>query len=317
MGNEISIVICTYNRSGRIGKLISAFDHEVLLPDDLNLEVLFVDNNSTDSTKKIISEAISKKRGYIVSYAFEEKSGLSNARNRGIKEAKFERISFLDDDVLPGSGFLTALNTAFVKNPGVSCFAHKVINHLINRPSWYRLEGKYRMLNRGSYDLGNTSRFLTENDPLPIGSGMVVSRRIFTQLGMFDLKFGYNATKSMMLPGEETEFFVKVRQHGISIFYIHDAVAHHFPDNKKYNLETLCKTYTGIGYWYGSVDARKFEHEKIITWAGFPRAYYKRFFLDLIPCLITRFLFGKTVKYYYFFQLKKIIGQFKGFKAFR
>ena len=311
--NQLSIVVCTYNRAELLSTIICSFDQDVLMPHDFALEVVIVDNNSRDSTKQVVAEAVSKNRDYILTYAFEQESGLSNARNRGIEVAKFERISFLDDDAIPDTGFLLALNSAFHKNPEVSCFVHKVVNHPIKVPDWYRLKGKYRMLNRGNYDLGNTSRFLTQNDPMPIGSGMVISKWIFERLGKFNSSFGYDATQSMWIPGEETEFFSKVMEDGIPVFYVHDASVNHYPDKDKYEVGTLCRIYAGIGYWYGTMDAKAREKKNIITWAGFPRAYYKRFLYVLFPYLVSRCLLNETIKNFYAFEMKRIIGYFRGY----
>ena len=315
--SQLSVVICTYNRVKQLSGLIRRFDHDIMLPDGLELEVLIVDNHSTDSTRGVVEKFIREKRDYTLNYTLEEKSGLSNARNRGIRKALFERICFLDDDVVPGNNFLSALQSAFHNYPSFRSYALRVNYHPVYRPSWYRLRGKYRMLNRGGYDLGPVTRPLTEEDPMPMGAAMVFSKTIFRELGEFDTRFGYDAKAAIMVPGEETEMFLKMLRNGVPILFVHDAAVDHYPTNEKWDLDTLSKIYVGVGYWYGSRDARKTKDRGIISWAGFPRSYYKRLFLNLIPYLITRFFFGKTVKYYYLFQIKKIVGQFEGFKAFR
>ena len=314
---SLSIVICTFNRSRILQELIKYFDDSILIPHGFTYELLFVDNNSSDSTKDVITSLLSGKRSYFLRYLHEEKSGLANARNKGIREAKYNKILFLDDDIIPDRNILLSLNNAFVSLPSLECFAIKVINHAVNAPHWYRLGGRYGMLARGNYDLGGESRFLTDTDPLPIGSGMIISKNIFNEVGLFDPRFGYDLKKSMYIPGEETELFMKIKSHGYRIVYIHDAIINHYPEKEKYDLDTLCKTYMGIGYWYGSADARKVKTGKIITWGGYPRAYYKRFFLDFIPYLLSRPLINKTVRNYYLFQMKRTVGLFKGYRDFR
>lgn len=314
--NYLSIVICTFNRGRIIKKLIKNFDVIVTLPDEFEYELIFVDNNSTDNTKEIIFDALQNKRNYSLRYVFEENSGLSNARNKGIQEAKYDKILFLDDDIEPDKNLLNALGCSFIKNPYLHCFAIRIYNHLQNLPSWYRLSGRFQMLNRGRYDLGNESRFLTDNDPLPIGSGMIITKQVFNDVGFFDPRFGYDLKKSIYIPGEETELFMKIKNHGYQIYYIHDAIINHYPETEKFDLGSLCKTYMGIGYWYGSADARKSKTEKIVTWGGYPRAYYKRFLLDVIPFVLSRPLIGKSIRNYYLFQMKRTIGLFKGYRDF-
>ncbi len=199
----------------------------------------------------------------------ESKPGLSSARNRGISESQFEKICFLDDDVLCDPDFLKALNAAFLTHQDVACFAPRILFKPLNKPDWYAHEGTYAMFNRGSYDLGECSRFITPHDKLPIGAGMIFSREIFRRFGTFDPRFGYNISRSIMIPGEESELFFKIKSQNIPIFYVHDAVIHHYPGKEKYDIDTLCKTYKGTGYWYGSADARNLRNKNIVVWAGY------------------------------------------------
>jgi len=313
----LTIIVCTYNRATRINKLISNFDSEVSIPEDFQFELVIVDNNSTDNTRESIYSIYDQQRNYQLRYVFEEKSGLSNARNKGIQSSSYNNILFLDDDSLPGQQLLNVIQRTFILHPQIQCFALKILNYPGKAPSWYRVSGRFQMLNRGGYDLGDESRFLTDNDPLPNGSGMIISRQVFNDIGCFDTRFGYDLKKTMYIPGEETELFMKIKNHGYQIYYIHDAIINHYPETEKYELDSLCKTYMGIGYWYGSADARKRKTAEIVVWAGYPRAFYKRFLLDFIPYMMSRLSTDHTMRNYYLFQMKRTIGLFKGYRDFR
>ena len=314
---QLSIVICTYNRSRQLLKLIACLDNDVKFPNDLIIEVIIVDNNSTDLTSSLTKKLLKKARPYQLRYVIETKSGLSNARNRGIRESKYNWICFLDDDILLERKFFEALKSANIEQLNIRCNALKVVNSQINKPKWYRTDGKYCMLNRGNYNLGDKSRFLRKDDPLPIGTGMIIHKSIFERIGTFDIRFGYDATKSILIPGEETEFFLKIIQDGVPIYYIHNAIVNHYPEEKKYEINNICRTYKGIGYWYGRKDALNSKNRITITYAGFPGAYYKRLFLLTIPYLISRLQFNSTIRNFYLFEMNHIIGRFLGYKAFR
>lgn len=99
-----------------------------------NIEVIIVDNASTDSTKDVVQSFQSEK----IRYIYTDRKGRSNARNLGLKEARGEWIQFLDaDDMLDQNYVETAINTLNA-NPGcqaVQCSTEyikeaKVINVL-------------------------------------------------------------------------------------------------------------------------------------------------------------------------------------------
>ncbi len=317
MTTRLSIVMCTRNRSHLLRKVLDCFDREVIMPPGLELEMIIVDNDSTDSTEAVVKDCISQHRSYSLRYVFEEKSGLSHARNRGIKEARFDRLCFLDDDIMPDPSFIKALGGAFNDHPEILCFTPRIIRQNENMPDWYRIDGKHPMMKRGGFDRGPHSRLLTQKDGVPIGACMIISACLFYRFGFFDPAFGYDFSKSMMIPGEESEFFLMIREAGVPIFYIADAVINHCPDAEKYDIMTLCKTYAGSGYWYGTADARNLLHKNIKTLAGFPRSYYKRFAVTCVLYLMSRLSFCKTRRYYHLFEMKRTIGYFMGYKAYR
>jgi glycosyltransferase involved in cell wall biosynthesis len=314
---ELSIIICTRNRADRLSRLISCFGATVTVPDEMALEIVVVDNNSTDATKSIVENAARILKQFNVTYVFEEKNGLSNARNRSLPEAHFDMLCFLDDDVVLHPAFLTTLNSTFKKYPKTRCFAPRVAYKPEDVPSWFRREGKYAMHDRGAYNRGESSRFLEPKDASPIGAAMVISKKIFERFGIFDVRFGYNDTMPILVPGEETELFFKMRKENEPVFYMADAIVYHCQDTRKFHPSVLCKTLKGIGYWYGTADARNLRNKNIITWAGFPRWYYKRLIKTGFNFIVHRFSFSKTVRYYYRFEWEKTMGYFKGYSDFR
>ena len=91
VNNKISVIIPTYNRENLIGKAITSALNQTYK----NLEVLIIDDGSTDNTKEIIDKFSDKRVKYI---KLKENLGGSNARNIGIKMATGKFISFQDSD---------------------------------------------------------------------------------------------------------------------------------------------------------------------------------------------------------------------------
>ena len=88
---KISIIIPTFNR----GELITNSIKSVLNQTFQNLEVIIVDDGSSDNTKEIVKKIKDKRIKYI---RLKENKGASNARNIGIKNAHGQYISFQDSD---------------------------------------------------------------------------------------------------------------------------------------------------------------------------------------------------------------------------
>ena len=89
----ISVIIPTYNR----GRLILESVNSVLNQTYKNIELIVVDDCSTDDTKKIIESIKDFRIKYV---KLEKKSGACVARNRGIEKSTGEFIAFNDSDDL-------------------------------------------------------------------------------------------------------------------------------------------------------------------------------------------------------------------------
>ena len=85
----VSVIIPTYNRNNIISRAIDS----VIKQTYDNIEIIVVDDGSTDNTKQILRQFRGK-----VKYIYKINGGVSSARNKGIEEAKGELIAFLDSD---------------------------------------------------------------------------------------------------------------------------------------------------------------------------------------------------------------------------
>jgi len=93
MNNEVdvSVIIPTFNRRALLEQAInSCFDGN----DGLIIEVIVVDDGSSDSTKEFLSQLDYSR----VRVLFQEQQGAQIARNRGIEESTGHCVKFLDDD---------------------------------------------------------------------------------------------------------------------------------------------------------------------------------------------------------------------------
>lgn len=89
----VTIIIPTFNRADTIEATVnSCLDQSYL-----NLEIIVIDDGSTDDTHYLLEKNILNNK---IIYIYQQNSGRSKARNLGLKMAKGEFIQFLDSDDL-------------------------------------------------------------------------------------------------------------------------------------------------------------------------------------------------------------------------
>ena len=86
---NVSVIIPTYNRKNLLKRALHSANSQTFVPQ----EIIVVDDGSSDGTKDWVLE-----RFPCVRYISQDNSGVSSARNRGIREAKGSWIAFLDSD---------------------------------------------------------------------------------------------------------------------------------------------------------------------------------------------------------------------------
>lgn len=102
---DVSVIIPVFNAQATIGYLV----HELLSEQTLSIEVIVVDDGSTDETSSILS-AITDERLILV---YQENQGVYAARNAALAVHRGEWVVFLDADDRIEEGFLQArLNSA-------------------------------------------------------------------------------------------------------------------------------------------------------------------------------------------------------------
>lgn len=99
----LTFAFCSYNRAGRLRKLVAAMRNQSC---SIPYEILAVNNNSTDETATILSELASLP-GIPLRWVTETTQGIVAARNRCLAEAmNSDILVFIDDDELPLPGLL-------------------------------------------------------------------------------------------------------------------------------------------------------------------------------------------------------------------
>ena len=90
---KISVIIPVYNAEKYIGRCLDS----ILMQADEKIEIVLVNDGSTDMSEEIIKTYLGKYKSSI-KYIKKENSGVANTRNIGIEKATGEYIIFVDSD---------------------------------------------------------------------------------------------------------------------------------------------------------------------------------------------------------------------------
>ena len=105
----ISVVIPMRNEAANIGRCLEALASQECMP----FEVIVVDNDSTDTSREIVSNCASDFPGLNLVLAVEKRRGPAAARNKGIELASGVVIAFTDADCVPDKYWIQQICNAF------------------------------------------------------------------------------------------------------------------------------------------------------------------------------------------------------------
>ena len=242
----VSVVVGSYNRCESLCETLQALKAQ-RLRDELTLEIIVVDNNSTDQTKQVI-EASARASRWPLRYMFEPQQGVSHARNRGIQESHGEIIAFTDDDVLPEPNWVQTLYDALVTH-NADWVGGKALPLWLRSPSRWLLNDK---LKREVWpllsllDCGDDALVLDGRHGNVIGANMAIRRQLFEEVGWFNLALGPKGLT--LMKGEESELIARCLRAGKRVMYIPQAVVRH-----KVAIDRMGMGYLRRRTFYGSL----------------------------------------------------------------
>lgn len=116
----VSIVIPCYNGAHYILDTLAS----ILSQDYSNFEIFLIDDGSTDNSASIV-KGINDKR---INYIYQKNTGVSKARNNGLKLAKGTLIIFFDSDDLMSEGFISSRIIALSES-GINFVAGNILHY--------------------------------------------------------------------------------------------------------------------------------------------------------------------------------------------
>lgn len=224
---ELSIAICTRNRAALLKRTLRALLAQA--QPSARLEVLVVNNASTDETADVVSAFPD------VRYIVEAHVGIANARNRALHEAHGTWLIYLDDDALPCAHWLQAFEAAIQQYDAACLLGRVQLEWEGMRPEWF--PSRYETL-LSSYDLGETACQLEAGGYL-LTTNTAFKRAAMIALGGFNTRLGHR--DKSLLGGEDNDIFNRLIAGGHRIWYIPEALAFHWVSKERQTFRWLAK----------------------------------------------------------------------------
>lgn len=264
---DISVAVPTYNRVENLRRLMDGLAQQDVLAE--HMEVIVVDDGSSDGTAAYLASLNTAYRLRVISQA---NAGPAAARNRALLEASAELVLFLDDDVIPDPGLISAHLAAHRETPGAVVIGPMLPAHGWKRPAWVRweeekLQAQYASMAAGEFPCSER-QFYTANASL--------LRETLLTFGGFDVGFKR---------AEDVELAYRLASHGIQFQFAPHARVVHLP-TRPY------ASWVRTPYQYGRNDVvmnRAKGHESIY-WAA--EEFHAR---NRLSQLITRLCVGRTM----------------------
>lgn len=187
-----------------ISLIIPAYNEEAFLPLCLDsvmqnvagkaLEIIVVDNNSTDGTKGVVE------RYPGVTYAFEPEKGITRARQRGFVEAVGDILAYVDADTHPPAGWIEQIGDEFGKDEGLACLSGPY--------SFYDLSGIRNKISTAWFVAARPLYSLTGY--MMVGGNFAIRRDVLEKMGGFD--------KTIEFYGEDVDIGKRAKAQGKVLF---------------------------------------------------------------------------------------------------
>jgi glycosyltransferase involved in cell wall biosynthesis len=225
MPPSVTIAICTRNRAALLEKAMRS----VLAQADEKVELLVVDNGSTDDTPALAKKfAAADPR---VKFFTEPETGLSRARNTALKNAKGEWVIFFDDDAEAEPGWLSAYEKFFADSSRkqVAVVGGTVIpEYEIPPPKW--------MDSECGLELGSEP-FCFKRGESPWECNCGYRRDAAMQVGGFDARLGHCGDAAGAREGADLN--IRLQDAGYEIWWLPGASIRHRVHAGRLNLRRV------------------------------------------------------------------------------
>jgi glycosyltransferase involved in cell wall biosynthesis len=198
----VSVVIPAHNYA----HYLSAALGSVLTQTWTELEIVVVDDGSTDDTRGVVAQFADPR----VRYVWQANAGLSAARNTGIREARHNFLAFLDADDIWQPEFLATV---------MDRFAALETGYGLIATATARMDPAGQPLDAGKFSFERDGELTAHDFCLrnrPFSSSIVVRRAVFAACGSFD---------TTLRSSEDRDLWIRATAAGHRFWFLNSALA--------------------------------------------------------------------------------------------
>lgn len=238
--SDASLLICTRDRGASLDRMLASVTRAAAAATDVALEVVIVDNGSTDDTPARLARWKAD-QPFAVRLLSEPRAGLARARNRGLATVHGRIVAMTDDDCVLHGDYLTALIAAFAAAGTPAIIGGRILpGDAADLPVTIKLEDHPMRLDRNAFPGG-----------FVMGANLAFTRDVAAIVGRFDERFGAGAA---FVSAEDTDFLFRAQARDIAIAYDpHFVVDHH---HGRRTPEAAIALLAGYGHGDGALYAK-------------------------------------------------------------
>ena len=238
---DVCVIIATANRAPDLRDTLTSLA-EVRQPGQI--ELLVVDNGSTDDTRAVVEDA-ARHFPFPLRYLYEGENGKYAALNAGIAASTGRVIAATDDDARFEKDWLeraidglNRYDCDFVGGRVLPIWGGP-------RPAWLAEHNGLHAKVIALLDHGDRVREFGRGISWPLGVNVAYRRSVFERVGLFDNRLG---RKSGTLRNQaQREWHLRARAAGASGFYLPDMVVHHLVPASRLEKQYFRRWL----YWHG------------------------------------------------------------------
>lgn len=236
----VSIIILSYNTKDLLKQCLTALFEHISAKE---VEVIVVDNASTDETVAMLSKAFRQ----VKVIANDTNAGFSKGCNIGASHAKGDYLLFLNSDTLLSQNPLHAMIEVFNNHEKVGAVGglFKNADGSLQRSfgAFYSLRHVAVLLFEGEQgELGKFHPDTTKQVDWVSGGFMLVASAVFKQV------HGYNEAYFMYI--EDMDLCFRIKKAGYDVWFTPDAIVNHVGHGSSNRAFAITQIYKGLQIFY-------------------------------------------------------------------